>query len=120
MNKELYYPGFEVFILENGNHIIVGGIEDGPASRAGIRWGDRIVAVNSVDPRGKSAAEIESLLSSTKPAPINLTISRGEAPKTFTFALEQAAEVLRDNRLKIVNGEMVPLWLPDKYLPCWK
>lgn len=70
LNKELYYPGFEVFILEKGNHIVVGGIEDGPASRAGIRWGDRIVAVNSVDPQGRSTAEIESLLSSTKPASI--------------------------------------------------
>jgi C-terminal processing protease CtpA/Prc len=120
VNKELYYPGFEVFLFDKGEHIIVGGMEDGPASRAGLRWGDRIVAINSVDPRGKSAAEIESMLSSIKLASISLTISRGEAPKTFTFALAQAATVLRENRWRVVNGELVPLWSPDKYLSCWE
>lgn len=45
-NKQLYYPGFEVFTWDGGTQVIVGGIEDGPASRAGIRWGDRIITVN--------------------------------------------------------------------------
>ena len=38
-NEQLYYPGFEVFIWDKGNQVTVGGIEDGPASRAGVRWG---------------------------------------------------------------------------------
>ena len=41
-NKKLYYPGFEAFVWDNGKQVTVGGIEDSPASRAGIRWGDRI------------------------------------------------------------------------------
>jgi C-terminal processing protease CtpA/Prc len=120
VNKQVYYPGFEVFILDKGNQVIVGGIEDGPASRAGVHWGDRIVAVNGVDPRGKSAAEIESMLSTTKPVSITLTIVRGEGSKTFSFALEQAATVLRANQKKVANGKIVPLWLPEKYLPCFE
>jgi hypothetical protein len=73
-----------------------------------------------MDPRGKSAAEIESLLSSTKPASLSLTIARGEAPMTFSFALEQAATVLGENQKKVLNGKIVPLWLPEKYLSCWE
>jgi C-terminal processing protease CtpA/Prc len=120
VDKQVYYPGFEAFVLDKGNQVIVGGIEDGPASRARVRWGDRIATVNGMDPRGKSAAEIESLLSSTKPASLSLTIARGEAPMTFSFALEQAATVLGENQKKVLNGKIVPLWLPEKYLPCWE
>ena len=119
-NKQVYYPGFEVFILDKENQAIVGGIEDGPASRAGVHWGDRILAVNGVNPRGKSAGEIESMLSTTKPASVTLTIARGEGPRTFSFALEQAATVLRENQKQVVNGKRVPLWLPEKYLPCYE
>ena len=118
-DKQVYYPGFEVFILDKGNRVMVGGIEDGPASRAGVHWGDLIATINGVDPRGKSAAEIESMLSGTKPAPMTLTIKRGEGPKTFSFALDRAATVLIENQKKVVNGKIVPFWLPEKYLSCW-
>jgi C-terminal processing protease CtpA/Prc len=100
--------------------VIVGGIEDGPASRAGVRWGDRIIAVNGVDPRSKSVAELEFLLSSPKPATMTLTIERAGIRKTFSFELAQAATVLRDNRWQVKNGKLVPLWAPEKYLPCFE
>jgi len=119
-NKELYYPGFEVFTWDEGNHVIVGGIEDGPAARAGIRWGDRIIAVNGVDPRKKSVAELESLLSSSKPTSMTLIIERGGPKKTFTIALAQAAVVLRDNQWQVINGKLVPLWAPEQYLSCFE
>ncbi|MGC0777479.1 MAG: hypothetical protein WCD68_09755, partial [Candidatus Acidiferrum sp.] len=71
-DKSLYYPGFEVFVWDKGSQVRVGGIEDGPASQSGVRWGDEIMSVNSVDPRGKSLAELESLLSSPKPGRMEL------------------------------------------------
>ena len=118
-NKQLYYPGFEAFLWDKGSQVTVGGIEDGPASRAGVRWGDRIVAVNGVDPRGKSLAEVESLLASSKPATMTLIIERAGERKILSFELGQAATVLRDNQWQIINGKMIPLWVPEKYLHCF-
>ena len=37
-NEKLYYAGFETLILKNPAQVVVLGIEDGPASRAGIHW----------------------------------------------------------------------------------
>lgn len=39
--KELYYPGFEVFIGDSAKHITIAGIEAGPAKRAGFRGATR-------------------------------------------------------------------------------
>ncbi len=118
-NKQLYYAGFEAFLWDKGNQVTVGGMEDGPASRAGVRWGDRIVAVNGVDPRGKSLTEVESLLASPKPGTMALIIERAGERKTFSFELAQAAAVLRDNHWQIINGKMIPLWVPEKYFHCF-
>ena len=119
-NKQLYYPGFEVFTWDGGTQVIVGGIEDGPASRAGIRWGDRVFTVNGIDPRKKSVAELESLLSSPKPTSMTLIIGRGYLQKTFTIELAQAADILRDNHWQVVNGKLMPLWVPQKYMSCFE
>jgi C-terminal processing protease CtpA/Prc len=119
-NKELYYPGFEVFTWDAGTQVVVGGIEDGPASRAGIRWGDRIIAVNGIDPRKKTVAELESLLSSLKRTSMTLIINRGDLQKTFTIDLAEGADILRDNHLQVVNGKLVPLWVPEKYRSCFE
>lgn len=120
LNKQLYYPGFEAFIWDKGNQVTVGGIEEGPASRAGVRWGDQIIAVNGVDPRGKSVVELELLLSSPIPATMTLTIERASIRKTFSFELAQAATVLRENQWQVRNGKLVPLWAPEKYLTCFE
>jgi C-terminal processing protease CtpA/Prc len=119
-NKELYYPGLEAFVWDGGNQVTVGGIENGPASRAGLRWGDRIIAVNGVASSGKSVVEVESLLTSSKPATIRLIIERAGIQKTFSFDLAQAASVLRDNQWQVINGKLIPLWVPDKYLSCFQ
>jgi C-terminal processing protease CtpA/Prc len=119
-NKQLYYPGFEAFVWDHGARVTVGGIEEGPASRAGIRWGDRITAVNGVALHGKSVAELETLLGSPKPAPMALTIVRAGVRRTFSFELAQASTVLRENGHQVVNGKIVPLWVSEKYLPCFE
>ena len=74
--------------------MIVGGIEDGPDFRAGIRWGDRIVTVNGVDPRNLCSRN-------PKLTPLTLVIDRGGPRKTFTIELAQAADLLRDNHWQV-------------------
>jgi C-terminal processing protease CtpA/Prc len=66
-NEKLYYAGFEVLILKNPAQVLVLGIEDGPASRAGAHWGDTILSVKGIDPRNKTVAQLEPLFSSQKP-----------------------------------------------------
>jgi membrane-associated protease RseP (regulator of RpoE activity) len=39
-DAKLYYAGFEVLTLKSPTQVVVLGIEDGPASRAGVHWGD--------------------------------------------------------------------------------
>jgi C-terminal processing protease CtpA/Prc len=119
-NKQLYYPGFEAFVWDAGTQVTVGGIEDGPASRAGVRWGDEIIAVDGVDSHKKSVAELESMLSATTPRSTKLTIGRAGVRKTFSFELAQAATVLRDNQWQVINGKLIPLWAPEKYMPCFQ
>lgn len=119
-DKTLYYPGFEVFVWNHGTEITVGGIEDGPARRSGIRWGDHILFVNGIDPHGKSDAELAGLLSSHTPRSVVLVVTRGGVQRTYSFDLERADRVLSDNHLQVAQGKIVPAWAPAKYLPCFE
>lgn len=96
-DESLYYPGFEVFVWDKGEQVHVGGIEDSPARKNGVRWGDRIISVNGVDPARKSLAALESLFSSRTPTTMTITIERAGIQKTLKFPLALASDVLRDN-----------------------
>jgi C-terminal processing protease CtpA/Prc len=117
-NTQLYFAGFEVFVLQNPSQIAVGGIEDGPGARAGLHWGDVIVSVNGVSPAGKSTAELESLFSSTRPTMIRLEINRMGQSRIIEFPMEQTSEVLRQNDRRILNGWVIPMAMSDEDARC--
>jgi C-terminal processing protease CtpA/Prc len=118
-DKRLYYPGFEIFVWNQGSQVRVGGIENGPAKTSGVRWGDRIILVNGKDPNGKSLAELESLFSSPHATAMQLLIERAGVQRTYSFQLQAAARVLKANRWKMSDGKMIPLWLPAVYKSCF-
>ena len=119
-NTELYYPGFEVFVWQDHHEMAVGGIEDGPAQKAGVHYGDVIVSVNGVNPLGKSMERLELLFSSPKPATMNLVIDRDGVIKTFVFDLVKTADLLRQNKIRLYQGEMIPSDVPEAYLHCFE
>lgn len=118
-DPETYYGGFEVFVLRNPDEVIVGGIENGPASRAGVHWGDRILSVNGVDPRGKSVAQLEQLFSRSQAEPTRLRTERTGEIRTREFKLARTADLLAENSLRLEHGQLVPAGLASADVPCF-
>ena len=118
-NFDMYYPGFEAFTLKDPQQVVIGGIETGPASDAGMRYGDVIVSVNGTSVVGKSASELEAMLSSTHPASLSLLIERAGDRKQTSFPLQRASDVLKRNGKKFVNSKILPAWAPDAYQSCF-
>lgn len=118
-DPEAYYGGFEVFVLRNPDEVMVGGIENGPASRAGVHWGDRIVSVNGIDPKGKTLAQLERLFSSVRAAPMRLKTERGGQIRTREFRLARTAGLLAENGLRLERGQLVPAGLANADVRCF-
>ena len=117
MDPALYSAGFAVVVNPDPHMLIVTGLEAGPGKSAGLREGDVILSINSVDPRGKTAPEIESLLSATGPKRIRLTIRRPGAidpEKTFEFELQKTEELLKQNHEQLVDGRVLPDWVAEE------
>jgi C-terminal processing protease CtpA/Prc len=118
-NFDLYYPGFEAFMLKDPQQVVVGGIETSPASDAGVRYGDIIVSVNGTPVAGKSSSEVETMLSSVQPSSITLLIERAGEKRRFSFPLRRARDVLQRNEKKLLNDKILPAWVPEDYQSCF-
>jgi peroxiredoxin len=118
-NPELFYPGFELFILRNPAQVAVGGVELGPASRAGVHWGDVVLSVNGIPTAGKTAAELERLFSSSRRESIQLRTDRLGVIRTVEFEGEKASEIARLNGLRFANDRTIPIWVTKDDLHCY-
>ncbi len=112
-----YYPGFEVFVTKNPGPVI-GGMEHGPASRAGLRSGDVLISINGVAAAGLRPETIERLLSSTKPERTCILVKRVSMTKQFRFRLERADRVLSRSGLQVLDGQKFPASIPASELRC--
>jgi C-terminal processing protease CtpA/Prc len=118
-NLNLYYPGFEAFMLDDPPQVSVGGIEGGPAFDAGVRWGDILVSVDGVTVVGKTASQLEDMLSSSGPRKMTVEVDRCGNMRTFSFTLDRAIDIMRRNQKQAVGGEVMPFGIPQKYLSCF-
>lgn len=118
-DPQLFYGGFEIFLLRDPAQLTVGGIENGPAAKAGVHWGDALISVNGTSTSGKTVIQLEALFSSKEPASIHLQVERLGSLKSFDFRLERAEEIARANGYRFVSGQVVPAWVSEEYLHCF-
>jgi predicted metalloprotease with PDZ domain len=118
-DPNLFYPGFELFLLRDPAEVMVGGIEDGPGSKAGVHYGDVVISVNGTSVAGKSSAELEALFSSAQASVMHLRVDRAGTIRNFDFMLERASDVAAQNGQRLVAGGVVPLGVRDEDLHCF-
>jgi C-terminal processing protease CtpA/Prc len=119
-SPELFYGGFEMFMLRDPDQVMVAGIEDSPAARAGVHWGDVVVSVNGIPVTGKTVPELESLFLGQQSKLMNLQVDRLGSARTFEFRLERAEDIARQNGKRFLDGKVVPLWASEKDLRCFQ
>jgi carboxyl-terminal processing protease len=100
--------GIGVILAARGSGIVIShAISDGPAALAGLREGDRILAVDGESTRGFSAADVKGWLSGPDDTEVrlqiqgprgrrNLTLTRAQVPEENVFSRRlQAVLVVR-------------------------
>lgn len=118
-NPDLFHGGFALLIFRSPREVFATGVENGPASRAGLRQGDRIVSVNGANLAQKTPQETEAMFSGSRSELIHLEIDRGGIIKTIEYRTERAAAILKQNQLRMVNGQVVPAGLADEDIKCF-
>lgn len=103
-----YVPGVFIGRVVDGAIPVFSTWHDGPAEKAGVCPGDRIVAVNGVSPTVGWDAVLHQLVSA-KPAPVLLKVRRGT--KVFEVRIPR----VRETTLAALSGEKFGRMLTPSY-----
>jgi carboxyl-terminal processing protease len=76
---------------EQNDTYILSTFEDSPAWRAGLRFGDRIVAVDGVNMRGKTSLEVRDKIRGPRGSSVSITLERASTGRAETV------EITRDS-----------------------
>lgn len=87
---------------EQSDTYILSTFEDSPAARAGLRFGDRIVAVDGINMRGKTSLEVRDKIRGPRGSVVSITLERAASGRTETV------EITRDS--------VAQPSIPDAYL----
>ncbi len=88
------YGGIGSLIRKRGDYVVIAQpYRNSPADRAGLRIGDRIVAIDGRDARGLSTAEVSGLMKGEPGTEFELTVERlaGGGRETLTLRRERIA-----------------------------
>ncbi|MBD0372644.1 MAG: S41 family peptidase [Pyrinomonadaceae bacterium] len=76
---------------EQNDTYILSTFEDSPAARAGLRFGDRIVAVDGINMRGKTSLEVRDKIRGPRGSQVNITLERAANGRTETVEITRDA-----------------------------
>ncbi len=98
------YSGIGVEVtLESGAIIVISPIDASPAARAGLRAGDRIVAVDGRAIEGAGLAESVARIRGEPGTVVNLRIDRQSVAKPLEFAIERAIVSVHSVRYEMLE-----------------
>lgn len=75
---------------------VISPIEDSPASRLGIRPGDKIIEINGESTYGYTTSDAAELLRGEAGTTVDITIERIGVPEPISYTLERAIITIRD------------------------
>lgn len=87
-DQESRFYGIGVTIVQHRDGVYIQSVVDGtPAGRAGLKYGDRIVEVDSKDARGWSSDQVSRNVRGARGEAVNIKVERAdsEAPLYFTI-----------------------------------
>jgi C-terminal peptidase prc len=90
--------------LRDGRLTVVAPIADGPAARAGVRAGDRLVAIDGVPTAGLSLVQVIQRLRGRIGSEVSLTLQRGGAGEDSVVRLVRAHVEIRVGVRRLATG----------------
>ena len=89
-------PWLGLYAMEDDETLVVGGLDDnGPADQAGVRTGDRILAVNGTEVPDLAGLWRAVWLSGEAGAPVHFSLGRGTRAASVTIASTDRASILK-------------------------
>ena len=110
---EATYVGIGAEVRQTPKGVFLQPISGSPAARAGMRGGDRILAVDGKDVKGKSSDSIVGLVSGPMDTAVRLTLSREGVTDQFDIDVtreEVEREAVLGWRQKGVDVDGRPIW----------
>ena len=95
MNKAYVGIGVTIQQREDGNGLdVIAVTENGPALKAGIQVGDRIVAVSGKSIAGMALEDVKSMIQGEANTTVDVTVSRGESEITLTVTRQKIKTIV--------------------------
>ena len=95
MNNAYVGIGVTIQQREDGNGLdVIAVTENGPALKAGIQVGDRIVAVSGKSIAGMALEEVKSMIQGEANTTVDVTVSRGESEITLTVTRQKIKTIV--------------------------
>ncbi|MDG2020817.1 MAG: S41 family peptidase [Phycisphaerales bacterium] len=110
---EATYVGIGVEIRQTPEGLFLRPISGSPAARAGLRGGDRLLAVDGTDVRDRSSDSVVGLVSGPVDTAVRLTLSREGVTEGFDLDVtreEVEREAVLGWRQNGVDDENRPIW----------
>jgi carboxyl-terminal processing protease len=92
--SEYYGIGASIGTQRTGDQsdtYILSTFQDSPAARSGLRFGDRIVAVDGINMRGKSSLEVRDKIRGPRNSMVRITLERASTGNTETVEITRDA-----------------------------